>query len=147
MLFQTKTDMTLYSCVCLFSFENREDDFELHVSFCKASHFTHKYEEAFWKLYTSCWGVLTAIMTFDTWTERVVSLVKREAADDGRYQTETWVIRFYTELPSSQKATNECVTNYIMHAEADITALINHKEALSDQLLTALILKGLPESF
>lgn len=80
------------------------------------------------------------------WMTKVFRLLREKQQMEGIRQ-KPWVIRFYTELPSLQKATNECVTNYIMHAEADITALINHKEALSDQLFIALILKGLPESF
>ncbi len=82
----------------------------------------------------------------------------REAADDGRkalkisrdYYAGTGkpcVISLYAELTSLLKSSSESVTEYVIRAEKTITALRNANEKLSDRLLVAMILKGLPQSF
>jgi len=90
--------------------------------------------------------------------DKSLSLVMRDAADDGIKALEILrqhyagtgkphIITLYTELTSLSKCTNESVTDYVIRAEKAATALNNAEEKVSDSLLIALVLKGLPESY
>ena len=90
--------------------------------------------------------------------DRSLSLVMREATDDGKkaisilrehYMSsgKPKVIALYTELTTLQKGENECVTDYMLRAEASVAALKNAGEEVGDSLLIAMILKGLPPKF
>ena len=90
--------------------------------------------------------------------DRSLSLVMREATDDGKkaisilrehYMSsgKPKVIALYTELTTLQKRENECVTDYMLRAEASVAALKNAGEEVGDSLLIAMILKGLPPKF
>ena len=90
--------------------------------------------------------------------DKSLSLVMRDAASDGRKALEILrehyasqgkprIVALYTELTSLKKGENETVTDYIIRGEKSITALRNAKEALSDGLVIAMILKGLPDSY
>ena len=82
----------------------------------------------------------------------------RDAVDDGKKALEILknhyggvskarVIALYTELTSLAMHEDETVTDYIIHTEKTMTALRNTKETVSDGLVIAMILKGLPPSF
>ena len=57
------------------------------------------------------------------------------------------VIALYTELTSLRKGKNETTTDYIITAETAATALKTAEEVMSDGLLIAMVLKGLPRSY
>lgn len=90
--------------------------------------------------------------------DKSLSLVMHDATDDGRKalqilqdhyasQGKPRIIALYTELTSLKKTDNETVTDYIIRAEKAVTSLRNAKEVISDGLIIAMILKGLPESY
>ena len=57
------------------------------------------------------------------------------------------MISLYTELTSLVKSANESVTDYVIRAEMAATALKNVGETVTDSLLIAMVLKGLPQSY
>ena len=90
--------------------------------------------------------------------DRSLALVIREARDDGRkaltvlrehYQGKgkPRIISLYTELTSLKKAENETMMDYIIWAETAATALKAADEVISDGLLIAMVLKGLPNAY
>jgi hypothetical protein len=90
---------------------------------------------------------------------RSLSLVIREAKDDGERALEVLrrhykckgkprVIALYTELTTLKKsAENESIVDYVIRAENAATALRTSEEVISDPLLIAMVLKGLPNNF
>lgn len=90
--------------------------------------------------------------------DKSLSLVMRDAADDGRKALKILrdhydskgkprIIALYTELTSLQKKPDETATDYVIRAEKAVTSLRNAKEVISDGLIIAMILKGLPEAY
>ena len=90
--------------------------------------------------------------------DRTLSLIMRDATDDGRKALKILrnhfrgsstprIISLYTELTSLVKRSDEAVTDYILRAETAASALRNAKEEVSDSLLVAMVLKGLPDSY
>ena len=90
--------------------------------------------------------------------DKSLSLVMRDAKDDGKKALEILrqhyagsgkprIIALYTELTSLVKRSDESVTDYVIRAETAASALNNANEKVSDSLLIAMVLKGLPESF
>mgnify|MGYP002803371089 CR=1 FL=1 len=90
--------------------------------------------------------------------DRSLSLVIRDARDDGRKALEILrqhyqgkgkprVIALYTELTSLKKRENEPVVDYMLRAEKSATALRDAEEVISEALLIAMVLKGLPSEY
>ncbi|PIK57781.1 hypothetical protein BSL78_05307 [Apostichopus japonicus] len=90
--------------------------------------------------------------------DRSLSLVIRDAKDNGRRALEilrehylskgkSRIISLYTELTSLKKANDESVTDYMIRAETAATSLKSSGEVISDSLLIAMVLKGLPSEF
>ena len=90
--------------------------------------------------------------------DRSLSLIIREARDDGPKALEILrqhyqgkgkprVIFLYTELTTLKKTENESIVDYVIRAETAATALRNADEAVSDALLIAMVLEGLPSNY
>ena len=78
-----------------------------------------------------------------TMEEKLLKILRDYYASQGNPR----IIALYTELMSLEKGTSETMTDYLMQAERLIMALKNAKETLSDGLVIAVILKGLPDSY
>ena len=90
--------------------------------------------------------------------DKSLSLIIRDASDDGKEalkilrehylgRSKPRVIALYTELTSLTKTPEQDVTDYIIKAETAATALKTAGETISDSLLIAMILKGLPQEY
>lgn len=87
-----------------------------------------------------------------------LSLIRHEATDDGRKalkilrehyagKSKPRIINMYTSLTKLHMEEKETVTDYLIRAENIITALREAGETLSDGLIVAMVLGGLPDSF
>ena len=90
--------------------------------------------------------------------DRSLALVMRDAKDDGRKalgilrehylgRSKPRIIGLYHELCSLNMKNNESTTDYILRAEQAAAALKTAREEVSDALLVAMIIKGLPQTF
>ena len=86
--------------------------------------------------------------------DKSLQLIMRDAVDDGRKalkilrdQEKPRIISLYTELTFLKMNEGESLTDYILRAESAATSLKSAGETISDSLLTAMLLKGLPEQF
>ena len=90
--------------------------------------------------------------------DRSLSLVMRDAKDDGRSalrilrehycsKGKPRIIALYTELTSLVKNSDESTTDYMLRAGNAAISLKMSGEDISDSLLIAMILKGLPSEF
>ena len=90
--------------------------------------------------------------------DKSLNLIIRDAEDKGREAfkilkdhylgaSKPRIISLYTELTSLKIGKDEGVTEYMLRAEKAASRLKQAEETISDQLLIAMVLKGLPESF
>ena len=90
--------------------------------------------------------------------ERSIALVIRDARDKGREAfkilkdhyagtSKPRIITLYNQLTSLKKLINESITDYIIRAEKSATTLNTAGENVSDALLIAMVLKGLPDEY
>ena len=89
--------------------------------------------------------------------DKSLSLIRHDAADNGREALKILKehysgkskprISLYTSLTKLRMTDNQSVTDYIIRAENLITALRDAGETMSDGLIIAMVLGGLPETF
>ena len=90
--------------------------------------------------------------------DRSLGLVMRDNTNDGKNALKTLrshylgkgkprILSLYKELTSLIKGSNECVTDYLIRGETAAASLKSAGETISDSLLIAMVLKGLPSSY
>ena len=90
--------------------------------------------------------------------ERSQCLIMRDAKDDGQKALEILrahyagfrkqqIISLYITLTSLSKQREESITDYFLRAEKAATALKNGGQVISDDLMVAMVLKGLPPKY
>ena len=90
--------------------------------------------------------------------ERSISLIMRDARDDERKALKILrnhyagagpqrIISMWNTLTSLKKQSSEQLTDYIIKAETAATCIKNTGEHVSDSLLIAMVMKGLPPSY
>ncbi len=90
--------------------------------------------------------------------EKSLSMVMTDAADNGRKalsilrdhyrgSSKPRILTLYTNLCNLRLVSNEGLTEYVSRAERLATSLKTAGEAVSDSLLIAMVMKGLPEGF
>ena len=90
--------------------------------------------------------------------DKSLNLIIRDAPDKGRESfkilkdhylgtSKPRILSLYTELTSLKMGSGETVTEYMLRAETAASRLKQAEETISDQLLIAMVLKGLPESY
>ena len=90
--------------------------------------------------------------------DKSLNLIIRDAKDNGRKalkilrdhylgSSKPRVISMYCELTSLKLASSESVTEYMLRAETTVARLKDAKEQVSDALLIAMLMKGLPDSY
>ena len=90
--------------------------------------------------------------------DKSLSLIIRDAKDDGKKalkilrdhyigSTKPRVIALYTELTSLKMGGTESVTDYLIRGETASTRLKQAGETVSESLLIAMVLKGLPDTY
>ena len=90
--------------------------------------------------------------------DRSLNLIKRDAKDDGRAAirilrehynstSECRILSLITQLANMSMTREEDVTEYAMRCESVADSLNTAGEKISDRVLKAMVLKGLPPSF
>ena len=90
--------------------------------------------------------------------DKSLSLIIRDAKDDGRAavkilrehytgKSKPRIIALYTELTTLKKSDDETATDYLIRADKASSSLKSAGETISDSLLVAMALKGLPSSY
>jgi hypothetical protein len=90
--------------------------------------------------------------------DRSLNLVMRDGHDDGRASiqilrdhyagtSECRILSLITTLATMSMSEDEDVTDYIIRCESAATSLAQAGEPVSDRILNAMVLKGLPSSF
>ena len=90
--------------------------------------------------------------------DKSLNLIIRDAIDDGRKAYEILhahyegtskpkIISLWCELTSLKKNKEESVTEYMLRAEKSAARLKQAEETVSDGLLIAMVMKGLPDSY